>query len=103
MRKIIRLHYKVNAWILSKKNGCKKKIVLDLSKAFDTLNSDRLLYKLRYYGVHGTSLALIKSYLTNRCQCNQFDNSDRVLLEIVTGIPQGSNLGPMFFSIFIND
>ena len=56
-------------------------IFLDLSKAFDTLNFDILL---KYYGVHGTSLALIKSYLTNRYQYVQFENSDSELLEIVT-------------------
>ena len=78
-------------------------IFLDLSKAFDTLNFDILLYKLKYYGVDGTSLALIKSYLTNRYQYVQFENSDSELLEIVTGIPQGSILGPLFFSIVIND
>ena len=78
-------------------------IFLDLSKAFDTLNFDILLYKLKYYRVHGTSLALIKSYLTNRYQYVQFENSDSELLEIVTGISQGSILGPLFFSIFIND
>ena len=76
-----------------------------MSKAFDTLNFDILLYKLKYYGVRGTSLALIKSYLTNRYQYMyvQFENSDSELLEIVTGIPQGSILGPLFFSVFIND
>ena len=78
-------------------------IFLDLSKAFDTLNFDILRDKLKYYGVRGTSLALIKSYLTNRYQYVQFENSDSELLEIVTGIPQGSILGPLFFSVFIND
>ena len=74
-----------------------------MSKAFDTLNSDILLNKLKYYGVRGTSLALIKSYLTNRYQYVQFENSDSELMEIVTGIPEGSILGPCFFSVFIND
>ena len=58
---------------------------------------------MKYYGIRGTSLALIKSYLTNRYQYVQFENSDSELLEIITGIPQGSILGPLFFSVFIND
>ena len=78
-------------------------IFFDLSKSFDTLNFYIFLYKLKYYGVHGTSLALIKSYLTNRYQYVHFENSDSELLEIVTRIPQGSNLGLLFFSIFIKD
>ena len=69
-------------------------IFLDLSKAFDTLNFDILLYKLKYYGVHGTSLALIKSYL-NRYQYVQLENSE--LLEIVTVIPHGSIFDPLIF------
>ena len=78
-------------------------IFLDLSKAFDTLNFDILLCKLKYYGIDGTSLNFIKSYLTNRFQYVQFENSESGLREIKTGIPQGSILGPMFFSAFIND
>ena len=71
-------------------------IFLDLSKAFDTLNFDILLCKLKYYGICGTSLNLIKSYLTNRFQYVQFENSESGLREIKTGIPQGSILGPLF-------
>ena len=67
------------------------------------MKSDILLHKLKYYGVDGTSLALIKTYLTNRYQYVQFENSGSELLQIVTGIPQGSILGPLFFSILIND
>ena len=78
-------------------------IFLDLSKAFDTLNFDILLNKLKNYGVHETSLALIKNYLINRYQYVQFENSDSELPEIATGIPQGSILGPLFFGVFVND
>ena len=78
-------------------------IFLDLSKAFDTLNFNILLNKLQYYGIHGIALSLIKSYLTNRFQYVQFENSESDLLEIKTGILQGSILGPLFFSIMIND
>ena len=83
-----------------KENKKPTAIFLDLSNA---LNFDILLNKLKYYGARGTSLALIKSYLTNRYQYVQFENYDSELLEIVTGIPQGSILGPLFFSVFIND
>ena len=78
-------------------------IFLDLSKAFDTLNFNILLNKLQYYGIDGISLSLIISYLTDRFQYVQFENSESDLLEIKTGIPQGSILGPLFFSIMIND
>ena len=78
-------------------------IFLDLSKAFDTLNFNILLNKLQYYGIHRISLSLIRSYLTNRFQYVQFANSESDLLKIKTGIPQGSILGTLFFSILIND
>ena len=76
---------------------------MDLSKAFDTLNFDILLRKLQHYGINDVSLNLIKSYLTNRFQYVQYENADSGLLEVKTGIPQGSILGPLFFSILIND
>ena len=78
-------------------------IFCDLSKAFDCLNYNIFLSKMEYYGVSGTSLALVKSYLTNRYQYVQFESCKSDLLEIKTGIPQGSILGPLFFNILIND
>ena len=78
-------------------------IYCDLSKVFDRLNFDIFLAKMEYYGVSGTPLALIKSYHTNRYQYVHFENCKSDLLEIKTGIPQGSILGPLFFSILIND
>ena len=50
--------------------------------------------KLQYYGVNGAPLLLIKSYLNERYQYTKYDNFDSALLEIKTGIPQGSILGP---------
>ena len=77
---------------------------MDLSKAFDTLNFNILLNKLQYYDIYGISLSLIRSYLTNRFQYVQFENSESNLLEIKTGIPLGFILGSLFFfSIMIND
>ena len=78
-------------------------IYCDLSKAFDCLNFDIFLPKMEYYGDPGTPLALIESYLTNRYQYVHFESCKSDLLEIKTRIPQGSILGPLFFSILIND
>ena len=78
-------------------------IYCNLSKAFDCLNFDIFMAKMEYYGVSGTPLALIKSYLTNRYKYVHFESCKTDLLEIKTGIPQGSILGPLFFSILIND
>ena len=77
-------------------------VYLDLSKAFDTLNYDIFFSKLEFYGISGIPLALIKSYLINRFQYVQYENMTSELLEIKTGNPQGSILGPLFFSILIN-
>ena len=78
-------------------------VYIDLSKAFDTLVFDVLLFKLKYYGVTGTALDLVKSYLTNRKQYVVFDSCQSEHVEICTGVPQGSIIGPLFFSVYIND
>ena len=78
-------------------------IFLDLSKAFDTLDHEIMLYKLKYYGVRGPSLKLLKSYLSDRKQYVEFENVKSNKNTIKTGVPQGSILGPLLFVIYVND
>ena len=74
-------------------------IYIDLSKAFDTLIHSILLDKLSHYGVNGVAKKLLQSYLSNRHQVVDFNGSTSDTLEIETGVPQGSVLGPFFFSV----
>ena len=78
-------------------------IFLDLSKAFDTLDHKIMIKKLEFYGVSDGPGKLLESYLSNRKQYVVFDDINSQVLDIKTGVPQGSILGPLLFLIYIND
>ena len=79
-------------------------IFLDLSKAFDTIDHTILLHKLKYYGLEHLTLRLIESYLKNRKQYTEIEESKSEILPLTIGVSQGSILGPiLFIIIYIND
>ena len=77
-------------------------ICLDVCKAFDCINHDVLLLKLKKIGFSLSSIAWFKSYLT-RTQCVRFNDNVSDDLSIKTGIGQGTILGPFIFIFYIND
>ena len=84
-------------------NGYGGAILMDLSKAFDTINHDLLIAKLGAYGFDTASLKLIRSYLTNRFQRTKVNTSFSSWSKLFLGVPRGSVLGPLLFNIYIND
>ena len=76
---------------------------LDLSKAFDSISHTLILHKLSKLGLGGECLAWIKSYLHNRKQRTKFRSFESEEETVLSGIPQGSIIGPLLFICFTND
>ena len=71
----------------------------DFSKAFDTVPHQRLLSKLRHYGINGNIHNWIQSWLTTRCQCVVLDGESSFAVSVLSGVPQGT----LMFLLYIND
>ena len=78
-------------------------VFLDFSKAFDTIDHDILIHKLRQYGIRGKALDWLRDYLSNREQFVRINGLDSQLKTISCGVPQGSLLAPLLFILYIND
>ena len=85
------------------KNGLAAAVLMDLSKAFDTINHELLIAKLHAYGFDKDALKIIWSYLTNRLQRTKINVTFSSWTELLQGVPQGSVLGPILFNIYLND
>ena len=85
------------------KNLFTEAVLMDLSKAFDCIPHDLLIAKLHAYGLSFDTVTFLNLYLKDRKQNIRINNIFSAFQNILSGVPQGSILGPIVFNIFLND
>ena len=97
---IITVHEIAKALDAGQQNGI---ALLNFQKAFDKVSHKRLIDKLHHYGIQGKTDVWISLFLSGRTQRVVLEGEHSDSIEIISGVPQGSETGSLLFSVFIND